>query len=123
MSTHCEPLRDVCDEVLGILGSMSEAIGKGRGKGSGLARLLREAAYRLGDAASECIRGCNGSSEPRCVLGDLADRLQAVMQGAAIRLERVGRLGSEAEEELARILVDTLYSIVSSLCRYAGYLG
>ncbi len=122
MGTSCEPLQSICDDVLGILSSMSEAIGKGRAKGSGLARLLREAAYLLGDAASECIRGCNGSIEPRCILGDLVDRLQAVMQGAAIRLERLSRLSGEAEE-LARILVDTLYSLVHSLCRSAGYLG
>ncbi len=123
MSSDCEPLREACDEVLAILSSMSEAIGKGRGKGTGLARLLREAAYRLGEASSECIRGCDNSVEPRCVLGDLADRLQAVMQGIAIRLDHLGRLNSVAEEELAGMLVDALYSLVSSICRYAASLG
>lgn len=124
MSVDCFTLLgDACDKALEILNAASEALGKGRGKGSGLARMFREAAYEMGDAAAKCIRGCENSTEPRCVLGDLIDRLQAVMQGVAIRLERIGRLETATEEELARMLVDTLYSIIHSLCRYAMSLG
>lgn len=124
MSLDCLRALDyACDKALGVLNEMSEALGRGRGKGAGLARMLREAAYALGDAASKCIRGCESSTEPRCVIGELIDRLQAVMQGVAIRLERIGRLGTETEEELAGMLVDALYSVIHSLCRYAASLG
>jgi hypothetical protein len=114
-----DALREACGKALSILEDISASIGKGRGKGSGIAKLMREAAYSLSDAASICIAGCASSNEPRCVVGDLVDRLQAVMQGAAIRLERIGKLQTETEEELARIVVDLVYSLLDSLCRFA----
>ncbi|BEP16939.1 hypothetical protein PYJP_02910 [Pyrofollis japonicus] len=120
----CEDvLSEACGRSLSILEDISASIGKGRGKGSGIAKLLREAAYNLSDAASICIAGCEASTEPRCVLGDLVDRLQAVMQGAAIRLERIGKLQTDTEEELARIVVDLVYSLLDSLCRFASSIN
>ncbi|WP_153801396.1 hypothetical protein [Hyperthermus butylicus] len=116
-------LREACDVALSILSDASEALGKGRGRGSGLARLLRRAAETLSGAVEPCIAGCWGSVEPRCTVGELADRLQAVLQGVALRVEKLPRLESEVEVALAEALVDTVYGLVEALCRSGMQLG
>ncbi len=110
-------MEEACATVLSILEDASAALGKGRGTGEGLARLLRRAAEQLEAATSVCIRGCWGSGEPRCLLGELLERLKNTVQGVSLRLERLGRLEGGKAEELASMLVDVLYSLLEALCR------
>jgi hypothetical protein len=124
-SARCgELLENACTAVLGILEDASQALGKGRGSGSGLARLLRRAAEALEEPVRVCLEGCWPSlSEPRCVLGEALERVKNTMQGLALRLERLGRFQVGVEEELASMLVDTLYSLLEGLCRSAQSMG
>ncbi len=96
-------------------------MGKHRGKGGGLARLLRSAAQALQRGVDPCIRGClheePGAGEAlRCGLGEAADRLTRSLHGLAVRLERLPRLSGETEEELAAALLDAVYAAVDTLC-------
>jgi hypothetical protein len=104
--------------VLSRLEAASEAIGKGRGSGEGLARIISRAAAELEPVVETCIRGCWGSRfEARCIVGEAFERLKDTMQGIAVRLSRMGRFEGEHAEELASMLIDVLYSLVEGLCK------
>jgi len=120
-----EELLASCEAAEAALRDLREALGKHRGKGSGMARVLRRAAQALAAGMEPCIRGCGfaaagGAAEAlRCGLGEAVEELQRSLHGIAIRLDRVPRLSGETEEELAEALLDTLRAAVSSLCAAA----
>jgi len=116
-----EGLLESCREALGVVEEAREAVGKHRGKGGGLARLLRGAAGALQGGLEPCIRGCLGGGPGagealRCGLGEAADRLARSLHGLAVRLERLPRLGGGVEEELAAAVLDAVYAALDSLC-------
>ncbi len=85
-----------------------------------LSSRLKAVAEALGDSVQPCIRGCWGSREPRCIVGDILDRLVAVVQGASLRLERSVEgetTPSKQALEALEILVDTLYALVEAVCK------
>jgi len=119
-----EALVSACPEALGELERAREAVGRHRGKGSGLARMLLRAVAALQEAAGEpCLSGCmlpQESLDPlRCGVGEALERLSRSLGGVASRLERLPRLSGGAEEELARMLLDAAYAAVDSLCSCA----
>jgi len=118
-------IEEACSSALSVLEDASQALGKGRGSGSGLARLLRRAAEAFEEPVRVCLEGCwpqSGAVEARCVLGEAFERVKNTVQGFSLRLERIGRLESGVEEELASMLVELLYSLIEGLCSMASSL-
>ncbi len=121
MAGCVEALLESCREALAVVEEARAAVGKHRGKGGGLARLLRSAAQALQRGVEPCIRGClhaePGAGEAlRCGLGEAADRLTRSLHGLAVRLERLPRLTGETEEELAAALLDAVYASLDAVC-------
>jgi len=122
-----DALRSACEAGMAMLQELREAVGKHRGKGSGIARVLRRAATVLAEALEPCIRGCSlpsAGEEPavralRCGLGEALEELQRSLHGVALRVERLPRLSSETEEELAEALLDTAAATVGAVCSAA----
>ncbi len=121
-------LREGCEAAEETLREIREAVGKHRGKGGGIARVLRRAAQALGGALEPCIKGCSlpatgetpAERALRCSLGEALEELQRSLHGIAFRLERLPRLTGETEEELAEALLDAVAAAVAALCSAAA---
>jgi hypothetical protein len=112
--------------ALETLEEASQALGKGRGSGSGLARLLRRAAEALEEPVGICLEGCwpleESGKRPHCIVAEALERIKNSMQGLAVRLQGIDKLQSEVEVELASMLIDLLYTLIEGICKLSTHL-
>ena len=108
-----------CEKASMMLSELREALGKGRGKGGGMARVIRRVTSVLEEGLRSCIEGCflaGGEDALRCGFGEALERLIRGLEGVAVRLEHVPRLSEGVEEELARMLLDVVSLSVEAFC-------